>query len=376
MGRTKVLIVVNYVLEGGLTHVLLDVLRALNNRCDVTVLTIFDLYTEYIEEIKILAKYNTLDCWRRKISNNVLLSLYSRLIMDNRAFQVFLYNYYVSRHQFDIEVAFAEDWAINVVAKSKSRSRKYAWIHTDFLCDGVNDRETLISNTRLMLQRFDRTIFVSELLKQKFTTLLSLSKTISVPNAVDVDAIYKKSLCSCDITMNQDVLNLVFVGRLNHEKGVEILIDSMSCLPEEYVKRCHLYIIGDGCERKFLETKIRENNLKNIFLLGAKQNPFPYVKQSSYLILPSKYEGFGLVLIEAMALGVPCIATKTVGATEVLDNGKYGIMVDYNKESISNAIKECILYPEKRIAYQSLQKTKLQAYTMDKYREQLNTLFQ
>ena len=77
-----------------------------------------------------------------------------------------------------------------------------------------------------------------------------------------------------------------------------------------------------------------------------------------------------------MALGVPCIATKTVGATEVLDNGKYGIMVDYNKESISNAIKECILYPEKRIAYQSLQKTKLQAYTMDKYREQLNTLFQ
>ena len=375
MGRTKILIVVNYILEGGLTHVLLDVLKALTAGYDVTVLTIFDLYTEYVKEVKVLAKYDTLDCWRHRISNNVLLSLYSRL-MDNRAFQVFLYNYYVSHHRFDIEVAFAEDWAINVVAKSKSKSRKYAWIHTDFLCDEVNDRETLISNTKLMLREFDKVIFVSESLRRKFATLLSLSKTISIPNAVDIDAIHQKAQSSCDIMMNQDVLNLIFVGRLNHEKGVEILIDSLICLPQEYAKKCYLYIIGDGCQRTYLENKVQENNLKNVFLLGSKQNPFPYVKQASYLILRSKYEGFGLVLIEAMALGVPCIATKTVGATEVLDNGKYGIMIDYNKESISNVIKECILYPEKRIVYQSLQKKKLQAYTMDKYIEQLNTLFQ
>lgn len=373
MSRTKILIVVNYIVEGGLTHVLLDVLKALSCGYDITVLTIFDFPTEYIKEVKTLAKYDTLDCWRYKIPTNVL-SIYSRL-MDNRKFQAYLYNCYVSRNLFDIEIAFAEDWAINAVAKSRSKGRKYAWIHTDFLCNGMNDGDKLINSTKLMLRRFDKIVFVCELLRQKFTKLLSLSETVSIPNAIDIKAIHEKSLSPCDITMNQDILNLVFVGRLSHEKGVEILVDSMTCLPQEYSEKCNLYIIGDGCQRNLLERKIRENNLKNIFLLGAKQNPFPYVKQASYLVLPSKYEGFGLVLIEAMALGVPCIATKTVGATEVLDDGKYGIMVDYNIESISDSIKDCILNPEKRLIYQSLQETKLQTYTMDKYVEQLNALF-
>ena len=81
-------------------------------------------------------------------------------------------------------------------------------------------------------------------------------------------------------------------------------------------------------------------------MLGPQANPFPYLKQANLLILPSKFESFGLVIMEAMLLEVPVIATATTGAKYVTQNGKYACCVENSDEVLQNAIYQFLQNPK------------------------------
>ena len=91
-----------------------------------------------------------------------------------------------------------------------------------------------------------------------------------------------------------------------------------------------LYILGDGSDREIISNKIRELDLEGkIILLGKKENPYPWIKNSQLLVHSSKSEGFGLVLVEALILNKIVISTDCpVGPKEICDNGKYGVLVE------------------------------------------------
>lgn len=133
--------------------------------------------------------------------------------------------------------------------------------------------------------------------------------------------------------------NIIFVGRLAEVKGIEYLIDSM-----EYID-ANLYIIGTG----LLEEKLRKQALKHqdkIIFLGAKSHDeLPEIYASADLfVAPSitandgAQEGFGLVIIEAMASGVPVIASRSGGIVDIVDDGKNGFLVE-EKDSLGLAKK-------------------------------------
>ena len=124
-------------------------------------------------------------------------------------------------------------------------------------------------------------------------------------------------------------LNLVSVGRLEYVKGYDRLIDAMSVLVNDYNFDVGLTLVGDGSQRANLEREAVEQGLtNNIFFVGSRSNPYPYVAEADVYICPSREEGFNIALLEAMTLGKPVIATNSAGPAEILDNGKYGILVE------------------------------------------------
>jgi glycosyltransferase involved in cell wall biosynthesis len=117
------------------------------------------------------------------------------------------------------------------------------------------------------------------------------------------------------------------VGRLNQQKDFPTLLRAFALLRQQQPAR--LLILGEGEMRKSMETLIRELHLEDqVELAGFVQNPFAYMKRARVLVLSSAWEGFGNVLVEALAAGIPVVSTDCPsGPREILQGGKYGHLV-------------------------------------------------
>src|SRR6185369_7788029 len=119
---------------------------------------------------------------------------------------------------------------------------------------------------------------------------------------------------------------LVACGRLKALKGFDYLLDAL--VEVRKTIPASLWIIGEGEQRAALETKIKRLRLEDsVKLLGFQQNPFKYMAAADLFVLSSLYEGFGNVIVEAMACGVPVVATDCpYGPGEIIEDGKNGIL--------------------------------------------------
>jgi glycosyltransferase involved in cell wall biosynthesis len=120
------------------------------------------------------------------------------------------------------------------------------------------------------------------------------------------------------------------IGRLSHEKGFDILIRAFGLLLETMDAR--LLIVGEGADRPKLEALVAELGLENkVDLPGFVDGVPAYICQAAVVVMPSRIEGFGNALVEAMAGGVPCVATDCPGGpSDILEHGKYGPLVPFD----------------------------------------------
>ena len=143
---------------------------------------------------------------------------------------------------------------------------------------------------------------------------------------------------------------IVSVGRLEPQKNQKLLIESFSMLGEE-LSDYNLVIYGEGSLRKELKAFVESKGLTNrVFLPGAKSEIQNYIKDASLFVLSSDYEGIPNALIEAMAIGLPCVSTDCSpgGARELICSGENGVIVPCNsKKDLANAIIEIINDKEK-----------------------------
>ena len=111
------------------------------------------------------------------------------------------------------------------------------------------------------------------------------------------------------------------------------------------LKHVSLTIIGDGPDFSKVQNLVQEYGLKDkVKLLGRKKNPYPYVKAADAFLMCSRYEPFGLVVLEAMVLGTPVISTEVASIREIMRED-YGIITDNNEEGLIKAIAEVIKNP-------------------------------
>ncbi len=136
---------------------------------------------------------------------------------------------------------------------------------------------------------------------------------------------------------------IVGVGRLNPQKDFPTLIRGFAKLRERQPAR--LLLLGEGEERDRLESLVEELGIsEDVTLPGFVANPYPYMARSAVLVLSSAWEGFGNVLVEAMAAGTPVVATNCPsGPAEILANGEYGTLVEVgDSEGMATAIAQTL----------------------------------
>lgn len=362
----NILFIVNHLKNGGIEQVLLDYVLLLKNDYNITVLSIYHSESYYQSEINKQVKYFSLDILRTKIKMHLLKSVYSRLF-DRISIQKLLVKKFIKKNLYETIIAFSDGTSIELTASIFPKNfKKIAWVHTDFLED-----EHIINYKKLrsLYNKFDEVIFVSNKLKQKFEKKLHISKSLLIYNPLNIKR-FQLSHNENKLPINK--FNFIAIGRLSWEKGFDRIIKSYYKLPDSIKKTCHLFIIGDGPEQNNLRKLIQICNLEeNITLTGYVANPFNQYRQANVLLVPSRFEGFGLVIIEALYNGIPVIATQTTGANEILCNGKYGVLLKNTDTAFDDILLEVYKNPSLIYRYKDTMQQALLRFNIENIKEQL-----
>ena len=166
--------------------------------------------------------------------------------------------------------------------------------------------------------------------------------------------------CGVDLELFEPVTHqgvgnrLLYVGRLAVEKGLPMLLDSIQQIATESPD-VHLTVVGDGADRAYLEDLTQEMGLeKNVAFVGyqSQESVRHYLRQTDVFVLPSFAEGIPVVLMEAMAMGVPVVTTQIAGVSELVESGVNGYLVPpSDSHGLTGAIAKLINDSDKRAQF-------------------------
>lgn len=236
----------------------------------------------------------------------------------------------LGKHHYDCVIGFRPGICSDLAAYSVQTDRKITWWHHGEFnvdCAAYGDMCSKMNAVAVVSQS------CKAMLQEKLPELES--KLVCIPNMLDAVAIGQKAGNS---PYTGDMLHIVSVGRLAPEKHFENIIPVAKTLRDmgtDFV----WHIVGDGPERSQLETLIAENDLKDhVILDGSKTNPYPYMKYADLFVHPSYVESQGLTVLEAMALDVPCVVTKSLGPCEFIEDGVNGLLTEQSPESLAEKV--------------------------------------
>lgn len=239
------------------------------------------------------------------------------------------------------------------VAEKVQARQKMAWIHFDI------SKHTI--NTRLyqkLYTTYDKLFVVSkEALRKLVAKIPDVEHKAEVSySIVSHDLIRVLAMEEVSFDDDYEGFKLITVGRLAQEKGLDLALSALKRL-REAGHEVRWYVIGEGKQRKHLEAMIKDHQLSDSFvLLGAKTNPYPYIKRADMYVQPSRHEGYCLTLAEARSLRKPIVATNFTGAQEQIINGVNGWIVETDVDSLYLKLHELL---EDRYTIAALKQTAL-----------------
>lgn len=193
---------------------------------------------------------------------------------------------------------------------------KIMWIHSDWEMRIKYDKKFKILHaiTKSKNKKFNKYVGVSKGVITPFKKVNKLKEIDYkiIPNLINDNEIIKKAKEKCDLKVNKKTYNFCSVGSVVYAKGFDILLDYLKGLTK-YRQDFHFYLIGDGPELKNIMSKTKELEIENfVTFLGIQKNPYKYMDQMDGFILTSRYEGQGIVLMEAKILGLEIFMTKNL----------------------------------------------------------------
>lgn len=341
----KVLFLITTLGGGGAEKVLSTISKNLDkSKYDITVMTINDTGV-YIDEVKKYVTYKT--CFKelkpgknlyQKIYNYGYENIFKKFILKypNIFYKIFI------KEKYDIEIAFLENICAKIIGNSPNKkSKKYLWIHIDLeksnWCktqfNGIQDQTESYS-------KFDKIYCVSKDVKKSFNRLFGLNdKTFIQYNPNDDKEILSLSKEDVNEVSISNKFKFITAGRFIEQKGYDRLLQVHKRLIEEGYNY-DLWILGDGVEKEKYIQFIQKHKLeKNTLLLGFQKNPYKFISKCDAFVCSSRMEGYSLVIAESIVLDTPIISTQCSGPNELLDYGKYGLLVDNSIDGIYEGMK-------------------------------------
>jgi len=275
--------------------------------------------------------------------------LYQQLL---KKYPKILYKTKLKNKQYDIEFAAIHGFMDEILNSPLRSSKKLMWIH--------NDLTQVSGYTTEKIRRFfkyDKVMVISEKIQDTFLSLAKneeeKEKIVRIYNPLDTFEILTKSEKPVvNYKFDASVPTFISVGTVFPQKGFDRLLRAHKRLLEEGLRH-KILIVGDGYDFENIKKLKSELSVdETAAMLGFTDNPYPYFKKADFYILSSRYEGFPTVLFEAITLRKNIIATDVSGVSEMLENGKLGLITDNSEEGIYHGMRQALADPESFRIYQ------------------------
>lgn len=181
----------------------------------------------------------------------------------------------------------------------------------------------------IRLKNTDGIVFISKAVQNFFLehTRFPSQKTTIIYHGVDSDFL-QKQISALSFNIDKNKINLAVIGRLTEQKGHSFLLEVIKNVKEKE-NLLHFYIAGEGELKKYLMTMTKKYCIQNIVTFLGVVDYVPVLLNSvDALVVPSRWEGFGIVAIEAMAMKKAVIASKIDGLAEIVINNKTGYLIE------------------------------------------------
>ena len=248
---------------------------------------------------------------------------------------------------FDIAVAYISGEVMYYVAEKIQAKSKYVWIHNDYRAaghpKGYDYKYFKSMNGIISISDECVKIFNEEFPEFK-------SKTYCIPNLTSSIVIKKRSDEFYPSEYKKGEYKILSIGRLSKQKGFDLAIEAANKLKGRGIL-FEWYVIGSGELEAELKSEIARMGVSNCFiLLGTRENPYPYIKNCTVFVQPSRWEGKSVVLDEAKILAKPIVVTSYSTVKDQISDGQEGIIVDMDPEAIANGI-EMLIKDERKQQY-------------------------
>ncbi len=326
----KIAIVIADLDLGGGQRVAINLANALAKNNEVSIIVFQDDDTHY----KAPGKLIHLDCPQKSSILGKVFNVFKRAYNLRKT---------IKNEQFDYVYGFMEtaNFPTAMVFKNAALS-----VH-------CNPRELSFFESALVKLTYHRVkniIAVSEDVASILRSDYGLKNVSRIYNPVDVEDI----TAQVDQPYQHPKPYIVALGRFHEVKRYDLLINAYS--NSKMQQDCDLVIVGDGELRPELEAQVKQLKLENkVHFVGTQSNPFPYLAGARFITLSSRTEAFPMVLIEALALKCPVVATDCpTGPREIVEHGVNGLLVENeNTVEFSKAIDQLFYDVELHQHFQS-----------------------
>lgn len=333
--RKKICILPNRLMLGGIEKVLVEGLQVLHEQYDIEIVCFRDEKCSAVldaipENVKVT--YRTLPV-------RGVVGLLGKIPYLCRG----VYRKALGDGQWDHLIVLRPS-VLNAVFAGKAKHTVF-WCHNDHH-RGFSGKKLPLKKRfakairRMVYRKYDAIWTVSDVVAQEMGACFSLNNVYALPNPLNCEAIQSMACEDCDTKLDSSKTNFIMIGRMSPEKGFQRVLRFMCQDVLSKYPQAQLYLIGNDTDDAKLKLRIEQLGMADrVCLLGPKANPYPYLKQAQYLICPSVSESFGLVMLEAMLLGVRVITTDTVGGRYITKDGTCGCCVLNDDGALQTAVE-------------------------------------
>lgn len=322
---------------------LADILNKMTEKYNITILPLFKNANNQIFDKKIKILDSLIDYTQKDFNEEKELNNYYKILANPSLFNKQI------KEKYDCIIACNHN-APSYFASYITDTPKIIWIRGDLKeLDYKNYNPVTIEYTNIkneydmqnnVFKTFDSIVVISDKVKQALTDKFGITDNVyKISNSIDKEKILRLSE---EPISRPEIPVFSAMGRLDKNKNQILLLKACKILIK-YRDDFRVYILGEGENRKLLQEYIKKHDLEeNVKILGFKENPYPYIKNSIATITTSLSEGFSLVLVESLFLNTPIISTDVGVAKELIENYQCGDLINYDEHELANKMLQYI----------------------------------